>query len=82
MKNGQFFVGKKSYEHNSWAIQAYENGWRYVCGTYGNVLTESILQDRASVFKRRGVEAMNTTGSNENQLAGRINQMLISEQVQ
>ena len=33
-----------------WAIQAYENGWGYVYGTYGNVLTESILQDRASVF--------------------------------
>lgn len=36
MKNGQFFVGEKSYENNSWAIQAHENGWRYVCGTYGN----------------------------------------------
>ena len=33
-----------------WAIQAHENGWGYVYGTYGNVLTESILQDRASVF--------------------------------
>ena len=62
MKNGQFFVGKKSYEHNSWAIQAYENGWRYVCGTYGNVLTESILQDRASVFSGEVIEAMNTIG--------------------
>lgn len=33
-----------------WAIQAHENGWGYVYGTYGNVLTESLLQDRASVF--------------------------------
>ena len=33
-----------------WAIQAHENGCGYVYGTYGNVLTESLLQDRASVF--------------------------------
>lgn len=33
-----------------WAKQAHKNGWGYVYGTYGNVLTESILQDRASVF--------------------------------
>lgn len=33
-----------------WAIQAHENGWGYVYGTYGNVLTEELLQDRASVF--------------------------------
>ena len=33
-----------------WAIQAHENGWGYVYGTYGNVLTESLLQNRASVF--------------------------------
>ena len=33
-----------------WAIQAHENGWGYVYGTYGNVLTESLLQDRAAVF--------------------------------
>ena len=72
MKNGQFFVGKKSYEHNSWAIQAYENGWRYVCGTYGNVLTESILQDRASVFSGEVIEAMNTLrGVTRTKLAGR-----------
>lgn len=72
MKNGQFFVGKKSYEHNSWAIQAYENGWRYVCGTYGNVLTESILQDRASVFSGEVIEAMNTIGGvTRTKLAGR-----------
>lgn len=33
-----------------WAIQAHENGWGYIYGTYGNVLTESLLQDRATVF--------------------------------
>lgn len=33
-----------------WVIQAHENGWGYIYGTYGNVLTENLLQDRASVF--------------------------------
>jgi len=33
-----------------WAIQAHENGWGYVYGTYVSVLTESFLQDRASIF--------------------------------
>lgn len=33
-----------------WAIQAHENGWGYIYGTYGNVLTEDLLQDRAAVF--------------------------------
>ena len=33
-----------------WAKQAYENGWGYVYGTYGNILTEELLQDRASMF--------------------------------
>ena len=33
-----------------WAIQAHNNGWGYVYGTYGNVLNENSLQDRASVF--------------------------------
>lgn len=33
-----------------WAKQAQENGWGYVYGTYGNVLTEELLQDRASMF--------------------------------
>ncbi|MFR1841100.1 MAG: hypothetical protein ACLUV3_05395 [Oscillospiraceae bacterium] len=71
MKNGQFFIGEKSYEHNSWAIQAHENGWRYVCGTYGNVLTESILQDRASVFGGEVIEAMNIIrGVTRTKLAG------------
>lgn len=33
-----------------WAIQAHENSWGYIYGTYGNVLTEGLLQDRAAVF--------------------------------
>ncbi len=33
-----------------WARQAFENGWGYVYGTYGNILTEELLQDRASMF--------------------------------
>lgn len=33
-----------------WAKQAQENGWGYVYGTYGNVLTEELLQDRADMF--------------------------------
>ena len=33
-----------------WAIQAHNAGWGYIYGTYGNVLTESLLQDRAAVF--------------------------------
>lgn len=33
-----------------WAKQAHENGWGYVYGTYGNVLTEEFLQNRASMF--------------------------------
>lgn len=41
---------KNNLDLVQWAIQAHENGWGYVYGTYGNVLTESLLQDRASVF--------------------------------
>ena len=33
-----------------WAIQAHEAGWGYIYGTYGNVITENLLQDRAAVF--------------------------------
>ena len=33
-----------------WAIQAHEAGWGYIYGTYGNVLTENLLQDRAAAF--------------------------------
>lgn len=33
-----------------WAIQAHEAGWGYIYGTYGNILTENLLQDRAAVF--------------------------------
>ena len=41
---------KNNLDLVQWAIQAHENGWGYVYGTYGNVLTESLLQDRASVL--------------------------------
>lgn len=41
---------KNNLDLVQWAVQAHENGWGYVYGTYGNVLTESLLQDRASVF--------------------------------
>jgi len=41
---------KKNLDLVQWAIQAYESGWGYVYGTYGNVLTEELLQDRAAVF--------------------------------
>ena len=41
---------KNNIDLVQWAIQAYENGWGYVYGTYGNVLTDELLQDRASVF--------------------------------
>ena len=41
---------KNSTDLVIWARQAYENGWGYVYGTYGNILTEEHLQDRASIF--------------------------------
>ncbi len=41
---------KNNLDLVQWAIQANGNGWGYVYGTYGNVLTESILQDRANIF--------------------------------
>ena len=51
--NPYMFTGaqtKNSTDLVIWARQAYENGWGYVYGTYGNILTEELLQDRASVF--------------------------------
>lgn len=41
---------KNNLDLVQWAIQAHENGWGYVYGTYGNVLTENVLQSRISVF--------------------------------
>ena len=41
---------KNSTDLVIWARQAYENGWGYVYGTYGNILTEELLQDRAELF--------------------------------
>ncbi len=51
--NPYMFTGaqtKNSTDLVIWARQAYENGWGYVYGTYGNILTEELLQDRASMF--------------------------------
>ena len=41
---------KNSTDLVIWARQAYENGWGYVYGTYGNILSEELLQDRANLF--------------------------------
>ena len=41
---------KNSTDLVIWARQAYENGWGYVYGTYGNILTEELLLDRADLF--------------------------------
>lgn len=41
---------KNNFGLVEWAKQAQGNGWGYVYGTYGNVLTEELLQDRASMF--------------------------------
>ena len=35
---------KNNLDLVTYAIQAYENGWGYVWGTYGNVLTESLFK--------------------------------------
>lgn len=47
-----------------WAIQAHENGWGYVYGTYGNVLTEGLLQDRASMYAGNVTNYMDFIRSN------------------
>lgn len=36
-------TSKNAHDLVSYAVQAWENGWGYVWGTYGNVLTESLL---------------------------------------
>ena len=41
---------KNSTDLVIWANNALDNGWGYVYGTHGKVLTEEILLDRASVF--------------------------------
>lgn len=41
---------KNNLDLVKWAINAHNDGWGYVYGTYGNVLNESILQDRANMF--------------------------------
>ena len=55
---------KNNLDLVQWAIQAHENGWGYVYGTYGNVLTESLLQDRASVFGGQVTSYMDFIRSN------------------
>ncbi len=41
---------KNSDDLAAYAIQAWENGWGYVWGTYGNVLTESLFQYKVSQY--------------------------------
>lgn len=41
---------KNSTDLVIWAKQAHENGWGYVYGTYGNILSEDLLLDRANIF--------------------------------
>lgn len=36
-------AAKNAHDLAAYAVQAWENGWGYVWGTYGNVLTESLL---------------------------------------
>lgn len=55
---------KNNLDLVQWAIQAHENGWGYVYGTYGNVLTESLLQDRAAVFGGQVTSYMDFIRSN------------------
>lgn len=35
---------KNNLDLVEWAMQAYENGWGYVLGTYGQILTEDLLE--------------------------------------
>ena len=55
---------KNNLDLVQWAVQAHENGWGYVYGTYGNVLTKSILQNRASVFGSQVTSYMDFIRSN------------------
>lgn len=41
---------KNSDDLAAYAVQAWENGWGYVWGTYGNVLTESLFQYKVSQY--------------------------------
>lgn len=55
---------KNNLDLVQWEVQAHENGWGYVYGTYGNVLTKSILQNRASVFGSQVTSYMDFIRSN------------------
>ena len=63
---------KNNLDLVQWAIQAHENGWGYVYGTYGNVLTESLLQDRASVFGGQVTSYMDFMGKRTSDCVGLI----------
>ena len=41
---------KNNLDLAAYAIQAWENNWGYVWGTYGNILTESLLQYKISQY--------------------------------
>ena len=41
---------KNNLDLATWAIRAEENKWGYVYGTYGNVLTKQLLNDKASQY--------------------------------
>jgi len=49
---------KNNIDLVKWAENACKSGWGYVYGTYGNVLTESLLRDRASVFGAKVTDYM------------------------
>lgn len=42
--------GKNNIDLVCWAQMAYDNGWGYVYGTWGNVLTDSLLTDKAEQY--------------------------------
>ncbi|WP_409967715.1 hypothetical protein RFF05_14260 [Bengtsoniella intestinalis] len=41
---------KNSTDLAAYALQAWENGWGYVWGTYGNILTQSLLDYKVSQY--------------------------------
>lgn len=41
---------KNAHDLAAYAVQAWENGWGYVWGTYGNVLTESLLDYKVEQY--------------------------------
>ena len=41
---------KNAHDLAAYAVQAWENGWGYVWGTYGKVMTESLLQSKLAQY--------------------------------